>query len=145
MTSSSRNNAGTTRGRPFAKGNAGRPKGARHRVTLAAEALLDGEAETLTRKAIELALAGDTIALRLCLDRIAPPRRERRVQFALPPMRSAVDAAVAMAAIVAGVAAAELTLGEGAEAARLVEAFVRALEANDFDQRLRLLEDAARS
>jgi hypothetical protein len=64
MTDRSRNNAAKTRGRPFGKGNPGRPKGARHRLTLAAEALLDGEAEALTRKAIELALGGETIALR---------------------------------------------------------------------------------
>ena len=49
-----------------------RPKGARNRATLAAETLLDGEAEALTRKAVELALAGDTTALRLCLERVLP-------------------------------------------------------------------------
>jgi hypothetical protein len=46
-------------------------------TTLAVEALLDGEAETITRKAIELAKEGDLTALRLCLDRIAPPRKDR--------------------------------------------------------------------
>ena len=61
------NNASVTRGRPFPKGNAGRPKGARNKVTVAVESLLDGEAEGLTRKAIELAMKGDTTALRLCL------------------------------------------------------------------------------
>jgi hypothetical protein len=50
----------------------GRPVGSRHKTTLAIEALLEGEAEGLTRKAIEMALSGDMIALRLCLDRIAP-------------------------------------------------------------------------
>ncbi len=39
--------------------------GARHKATVAAEALLDGEAEALTRKAVEMALAGDGTALRL--------------------------------------------------------------------------------
>lgn len=61
-----RNNEAKTRGRPFQPGNAGRfrpgnagrPKGARHKVSLAVEALLDGEAEGLTRKAIQLGLAG---------------------------------------------------------------------------------------
>jgi hypothetical protein len=43
---------------------AGKRKGTRNKVTLAVEALLDGEAETLTRKAIELATAGDLTALR---------------------------------------------------------------------------------
>jgi hypothetical protein len=102
------NTAGKQRGRPFTKGRSGnpsgKPRGARHRATLAAEALLDGEAEALTRKAIELALAGDPIALRLCLDRILPPRRERPFRFVLPELRSAADAGSAMAAILAAVA-----------------------------------------
>ena len=46
---SAANTARNQRGRPFTKGQsgnpAGKPKGARHRATLAAEALLDGEAE----------------------------------------------------------------------------------------------------
>jgi hypothetical protein len=58
------NTARNQRGRPFVKGQsgclAGKPKGARHRTTLAVEALLDGEAEALTRKVIELALTGDS-------------------------------------------------------------------------------------
>jgi hypothetical protein len=66
-------------GRPFRPGQsgdpAGKPKGARNRATVAAEALLEGEAEMLTRKAIELGLSGDTTALRLCLERLMPPRR----------------------------------------------------------------------
>jgi hypothetical protein len=41
---------------PGQSGNpAGKPNGARHAATLAAEALLDGEAEALTRKCVELA------------------------------------------------------------------------------------------
>ena len=132
MPESSRNNASKTPGRgpgrPFVKGNAGRPKGARHRVTLAAEALLDGEGEMLTRKAIDLALAGDPTALRLCLDRILPPRRERPITFKLPALHSAADSAGAVAAIVAAVAAGELNLSEAAELAKLIETFVRATE-----------------
>lgn len=61
MTETARNNAGTTRGRPFQLGNPGRPKGARHRTTLAMQALLEGEGEALTRKAVEMALAGDAV------------------------------------------------------------------------------------
>src|SRR5215204_4346329 len=66
----------------FKPGNPGRPKGARHKTTLAIEALLDGEAEALTRKAIELAKAGDLVALRLCLDRIC--RRGRSGRYPSP-------------------------------------------------------------
>ena len=38
------------------------------------------------QRAVELALAGDTNALRLCLDRLAPPRKDAPVQFAMPRM-----------------------------------------------------------
>ena len=134
--------SGNPRGRPFAKGEsgnpAGKPKGARHRVTLATEALLDGEAEALTRKAIEMALAGDGAALRLCLERILPIRRERPVRFQLPPSQSAAGM---IAEIIKGVAAGEITPGEAAELVKLVEAYVRALEANEFEQRLQKIEE----
>jgi Family of unknown function (DUF5681) len=64
---------------PFEPGRSGNPagkaRGTRNKVTLAIEALLDGEAEALTRKAIEIAKGGDLAALRLCLDRLAPPRK----------------------------------------------------------------------
>ena len=63
----------TTRFEKGVSGNPnGRPKSARNKSTLAAEALLDGEAGALTRKAIELALNGDLGAIRLCLERIIP-------------------------------------------------------------------------
>src|SRR5215207_2782727 len=97
------------RGRPFQSGNPGKPAGARNRATVAAEALLDAEAEGLTRKCIDLALAGDTTALRLCLERIVPPRKSRPVQVALPPVEDAASARAASAALLAAVAAGELT------------------------------------
>ena len=64
----------------FARGNRlgrGRPQGSRNKATLAIEALLDGESDKLTRKAVDLAMKGDTTALRLCLERLCPPRKDR--------------------------------------------------------------------
>jgi hypothetical protein len=146
MTDSPRNNAEETQGRvigrPFQPGNPGRPPGARHKATLAAEALLDGEAEGLTRKCVEAALAGDMGALRICMDRILPARKERPVNFQIPPLQSAEDAAAAMAAITEAVAGGELTLAEADTASALVERFVRTLEAGEFEKRLRALEAA---
>jgi hypothetical protein len=69
-----------------------------------------------------------------------PPRPERPVRFQLPALRSAADAASAMAALTAGVAAGEVTPGEAVELSKLVEAYIRALEAGEFDQRLRAIE-----
>jgi len=70
-----------------------------------------------------------------------PPGRERSVRFKLPQLRSAADAASAMAAITAGVASGDVTPGEAAELSKLVEAYVKALEASEFDQRLRAIEE----
>ena len=140
MTNCPRKYAANTRGRPFAAGNPGKPKGARHRATVAAEALLDGEAEGLTRKAIELALAGDTVALRLCLDRILPPRRDRAVAFGLPPIRSAADMGAAMAAVTEAAAKGKILLSEATEFARLLEVHTHAIETTEFERRLRILE-----
>ena len=103
-----------TRFKPGVSGNpTGKPKGARNKTTLAIEALFDGEAETLTRKAIELAKEGDMVALRLCLDRIAPAKKDAPVAFELPALESAADAAKAAGAILEAVAIGDLTPSEG--------------------------------
>lgn len=143
-----RKNGKSTRGKPFEPGNGGRfqagnpgrPRGARNAVTVAVEALLDGEAEKLTRKAIELANAGDLTALRLCLERICPPRKDRPVPFAAPTISTAGDAAQAVAAIVQAVAAGELTPAEAGDLTKVVESYARILEAADHEERLRKLE-----
>ena len=133
----------TTRGKPFGPGNPGRPKGARHRVTLAIEALLDGQAEALTQAAINRALAGDPIALRLCLDRIAPPRRDRPVTFRVPRIKSASDVPAALATILSAASRGALTPSEAGSLAGLVSSFIAATEAVEFEARLGRLEAAA--
>jgi len=133
-----RNSDGT-----FAKGNLGKPKGARHKATMAALALLDGEAEALSRQAITLALEGDTTALRLCLERIAPPRKDAPVTFDLPPMQSAADAAQAAGAVLNAVADGDLTPTEGAHIMALVETYRRTLETSELEVRVVALEGSA--
>ena len=132
---SGRNTDGT-----FAPGNPGKPRGARHRATQAALALLDGQAEALTRKAVDMALGGDGAALRLCLERIAPPRKDAPVAFALPPMTCARDAAQAAAAVVGAVSEGELTPAEGAHVMALVEAWRRTVETTEIEARIAALE-----
>ncbi len=118
----------------------GKPRGRRHKTTLAVEELLDGEGEALTRKAIELAKAGDLTALRLCLERIAPVRKDRPVMFALPKLETPSDAVRTSAALVEAVANGELTPGEAGDLSRLIEAFTRAVEAHEFEDRISRLE-----
>ena len=129
------------RGRPFEKGRSGNPagrrSGSRNKATLAAAALLDGEFEALTHKAVELALAGDPTALRLCLERLLPPRRERAVRFRLPGLATAgreasrvAPGAVlrAMNTVLSALASGEITPGEGERIAGMVATFVAAFQ-----------------
>ncbi|NHM17652.1 hypothetical protein [Tritonibacter mobilis] len=124
----------------FGYGNPGKPKGARHKATRAVLSLLDGEAEGLTRKAVELALDGDTTALRLCLERIAPAKKDAPVQFDLPPMQSAADAAKAAGAVLDAVALGDVTPTEGAHIMQLVETYRRTLETTELEARVAALE-----
>ena len=124
----------------FTAGNAGKPKGTRHKATQAVLALLDGEAEALTRQAVTMALDGDGVALRLCLERIAPPRRDAPVQFDLPRMETARDAAKAAGAVLEAVAEGDLTPMEGAQVMALVETYRRTLETSELEARVAALE-----
>jgi hypothetical protein len=129
----------------FAPGNThgnGRPAGSRNRASLAMEALLDGQAEALTAKAIELALEGDATALRLCLERLCPPRKSRPVQIELPEATDAAGVAGAQAAVVQAVAAGELTPDEGTTLGGLLEARRKALETTELEARIAAIEAA---
>ena len=133
---------GPVRGRPFEKGRSGNPggrrRGSRNKATLAAAALPAGEAEALTRKAVEMALAGDPTAMRLCMERVLPPCRERTIKFSLPPIEGALtgesngpsahDVSRAMDAVTSALARGEITPGEAETIAGVVETFVRAIE-----------------
>src|SRR6476660_9231112 len=134
--------AADTRFKPGQSGNPnGRPRGSRHKTTLAIEKLLDGEGEEITRKAIDLAKGGDMGAIRICLDRLAPPRKDRHIEFALPKMQKASDASDASAAIVEAVSIGELTPSEASELMKVVESYARTLQVSDFEARLERLEN----
>ena len=102
--------------------------------------MLAGEDEALTRKAVEPALPGYPAALRLCLERVVGPYRERAVEFTMPPIRNASDLTGAMAAVADAAAQGAVTPREAMQLGRVVEAYVRAVEATEFERRLRVLE-----
>jgi hypothetical protein len=141
---SGRNENSGDAGRPFEKGRSGnpsgRPRGSRNRATREMQQLLDGESEALARKVVELALDGNTTALRLCLDRLLAPRRDRTAPLKLPPIGDAGGLAGAMAAIMGAAGKGEISSTEAGGWARLVDIFLKALDAHDFEQRLDGLE-----
>lgn len=127
--------------KPGQSGNpAGRPKGARNKTTMAIEALLEGEAEELTRKAIDMAKDGDGPALRMCLDRLAPPRKDSPVCFDLPPIKTVADAVDASSALLSAVAGGDVTPDEAARIMTLLTSHKVLVETGEFERRLEALE-----
>jgi len=135
---------GKPRGRSFMKGLSGNPAGkrpgTRNRGTIIAEEMLDCETRPLLRGAIDDAKGGDGVMTRFCIGRIIGPRRDRPVRFDLPPIKSAADLSAAMEAITAAVAQGELTTGEAWEISQIIDTFIRAIDAADFERRLQRLE-----
>jgi hypothetical protein len=116
----------------FAPGNPGKAPGTRHRTTIAIEALLEGQWEGLTKTAVALALRGDTVALRLCFDRIAPQRRGTSIEIPdFPKVESAADVPRALAALIAAVAAGLLTADEAKPLSEMFTAYVNAVDIVD--------------
>jgi len=130
-----------TRYKPGQSGNpTGRPKGARNRATVAAETLLEGEAETITRKCVDLALEGDHVALKLCLSRILPVKRERAIELDLSALQGSLDSLRAIATVLEAVGCGAISPSEGQAVASLLETHRRTFEVEELQHRIELLE-----
>ena len=126
----------------FSAGNSGKPRGSRNKATLAIESLLQGQAEALTQTALTKALEGDSVALRLCMDRIAPLPKDATVTFAMPTISSALDASEAAGSVLKAVSEGELTPLEATRVMGLIDSYRRTLELTEIEERLRALEAA---
>jgi hypothetical protein len=125
------------RGRPSGKG---RRTGIRNKATEAMQELLEGEGALLLRKAVDLALEGDKIALRLCLERLLPPARERRIRLDLPKLQRPADITQALGLLLDSVACGDLTPSEGHHLAALLEIQRKAIEMAELEPRIARLE-----
>jgi hypothetical protein len=103
--------------------------------------MLEGEAEALTRKAIEMALAGDVTAMRLCLERVAPVRKGRTVQFDMPKVETSADIVAALQALLAAVSSGEVTPDEAVSLSAVLEVKRKAIETVEIEARLAKLEE----
>ncbi len=140
MTKERGKNAGNTGGKPFAIGNPGRPKGSLNKTTMAVQSLLDGQAQALTQKAIGLALEGDMMAIRICLDRISPIRKSRPISINLPDTKNARGVAEAQTVVVQAVGDGEITPEEAHVLSSILEARRKSIETADHEARLNKLE-----
>ena len=125
-----------------ASGNpSGRPVGSRNKTTLLAEQLLEGEAEELIRKTVELAKKGNIQALRFCLDRVLPIRKERLLELELPPAKNAPELAANFRRVLAAVGEGQITPAEAQSITELLNSQARALELVEMELRVQTLED----
>ena len=131
----------------FQKGQSGNPagyhKGSRHKATLLAEKMLADDQDEILRAVIEAAKAGDSTAMKLCIDRLVPLRKGRPITFNLPPVKTAADVAGAVGELSRAMAAGELTTDEASAAASVIELHRRAIETTDIERRLQKLEETA--
>jgi hypothetical protein len=126
---------------PGQSGNpAGMAKGTRHRATRLAEALFDGQAEALVQKVISMAFSGDQTALRLALERLCPPRRDRPVAIDMPRIERPADLVAAASSITTATVTGQITPQEGSDLVRLVEGTARAIEVHELAERIDRLE-----
>ena len=104
------------------------------------EQLVDGEAEKIARKLIELATDGNVRCLEIALDRIARKRSGRPIDFQLPEIKNLHDVVSAMAAVTSGVNDGSLTAEEGSHLARVLDAYANAVTTFDLVARVEALE-----
>ncbi len=118
----------------------GRPKGARNKTTLAAEALLHGEAETLTRSCITQALAGNPVALRLCLERILPPIKDRPLELDISNVTTMANVLKALNHVLALMSQGTILPSEADKVAALLVTIQKTIESTELEDRVNALE-----
>jgi Family of unknown function (DUF5681) len=135
------------RGRPFAPGNKlgrGRPRGSRNKTTLAVEEMFGEHAEALVKKCIVMAMQGDTVAMRLCIERLMAPPKQSPVKFKLPPVTTMAELAQAQITVLETVSRGQLTPAEAETIGTLFENRRRMMETEDLAARLEALEQRDR-
>jgi hypothetical protein len=133
------------RGRPFAKGQSGnpkgRPEGSRTNIAMRVDELLEAEFEAVTIALLDKAKEGDATALRMVMDRIAPSRKSRPIQIELPSIRTLGGVTDASEAILAAVANGTITPDEGQALSVIVEGRRKVIETDDLAKRISDLEE----
>jgi len=132
---------GRARGRPFKSGNPGRPPGSKNKITQMVEQLVEGQAEQLVQKVLELAQAGDVSCLRMILDRLWPPRKGQPVNVVMPPINTSQDVLPAIASIWTAIREGRLTPDEASALSIVIDRSIQAIELHDITKRIAALEE----
>ncbi len=126
--------------RPGRSGNPkGRPAGARNKASSMLEQLLAGSAEQIMAAAIALATSGDPRAIKLCVDRLLPPLRNRTVSLSTGPLDAIGDPA-ALADVYNAATRGEIAPAEAESLAKVVQIHILAAGLEDLGRRVLEME-----
>lgn len=101
------------------------------------------DGDCVSRKAVELALEGDTAALRLCLERIVPPIKEHALSgLELPEINEPSDALEAIAEVGRRLATGDFLPSQAAALCNVFEHYRKHFEMTELEERIRQLEDS---
>jgi hypothetical protein len=125
--------------KPGQSGNpSGRPKGSGKSAKL--RALLEPHAPELVQKAMELALEGDTTALRLCLERLVPPLKGRDETIKVQGLQGCSSLVEQGQALIDAMAGGVATPREVATMMQAVAAQAKIIEIEELEKRVAMLE-----
>jgi hypothetical protein len=103
---------------------------------------MGNEAQEIAKAAITAAKAGDTTAMKIVLDRVAPIRKDQPVEFSMLEAMDAAGVAEAFIDVAVRMASGEITPDEATQVAAVLELRRKAIETVEIEQRLRVLEES---
>jgi hypothetical protein len=88
---------------------------------------------------------GNIQAIKIILDRILPPKKDGPIFIDLPLIKTGSDILEAVQRVGAAISHGELSPSDGDILTRIIDRQARAIEMNEFEQRLKSLEDRQRN
>jgi len=129
----------------FTKGRSGnptgRPKGSKNKSTLLAQSILEDDLEAVCQKAISEAKKGNIQAIKIILDRILPPQKDKPIHIEIPNIETPSDILKSANELTQAVANGSITPSEGEAFARILDSHAKAFEIHDIENRLKAIED----
>lgn len=127
----------------FQKGNTfgtGRPTGSRSKQTLAALNMIEGESESITRVALDLALAGDRPMIKLVLERLVPVAKNKPINISLPTIDDLSQVPELSKTILSNIATGNLSIEDGSKLSSICADLSRSFQVVQVDERLKKIE-----
>ncbi len=123
----------------FLAGQSGNPQGRKPEAEKVRE-LLEPRRDELVSQAVTLALQGDATALRLCLDRLAPPPKSESRSVEVPGLPEAGTLTAKADAIMGAVGRGEVPPDIGERLLAALGNYAKALELDELERRISALE-----